>query len=151
MTKLSNFIPLEYVKQNKKLQEITSEKMDFYANVEWVQHDPYIGEWVITDKINLVYFEDICEHGAIRPMDRNSTEKSIKMTKDWQDKIEFYPAPTIADIIDNAEMLFPKRLIQTGDNTHCHNSLLIPQAIVHMCQQDKSIEEVSKYIIDNIK
>ncbi len=95
MTKLLTHIPPEYVKQNKKLQEII------------------FRETIRSDRI--------------------------------------FTGLTIADIIDSAEMLFPKRLIQTGDNTHCHNPLLIPQTIIHMCQQDKSIEEISKYIIYKIK
>jgi len=53
-----------------------------------------------------------------------------------------YPAPTIADIIDNAEMLF-------GDDFNFGR--LSGAVILKMCQQDKSTEEVSKYIIDNIK
>ena len=49
-----------------------------------------------------------------------------------------YPAPTIADIIDNAEELF-------GSEDIMGNILLT------MCQQNKTIEEISQYILDNIK
>ena len=54
-----------------------------------------------------------------------------------------YNAPTIADIIDNAEMLFGE-CYQTIINSYVKN-------IIIMCQQNRSIEEISKYIINNIK
>ena len=54
---------------------------------------------------------------------------------------------TIADIIDNAEELFGdgKGLMLELDSEHCSTRILI------MCQQNKSIEEISTYIIKNLK
>ena len=49
------------------------------------------------------------------------------------------PAPTIADIIDNAEELFGRMGI--------HYKMYV---IIDMCLQNKSIEEISEYILDNI-
>lgn len=48
---------------------------------------------------------------------------------------------TIADIIDNAEMLFGGKEMMY----YCTSN------IIGRCQDNKSIDEISKYIIENIK
>jgi len=85
MTSLNSYIPIEYVKQSKKLQEIEA-------------RDNHTG----------------------------ST----------------YPAPTIADVIDNTEELW-----ETYYTTFINDET---KEIIEMCQQNKSIEEISTYIIKNI-
>jgi len=50
---------------------------------------------------------------------------------------------TIADIINNAEMLF--------GNMPGQFYIFASNKILRMCQQDKSIKEISDYIIKNIK
>lgn len=66
------------------------------------------------------------------------------------------PAPSIADVINNAEILFWKEEIPfhstiNTDSVYHEKWKLIGIFIIEMCQQDKSIEEISQYIIDNIK
>lgn len=100
MTKLSTHIPVKYIKQSKKLQEINNEK----AKKEcWNKF-----------------------------------------------KIKYYPIITIANIIDNAEMLFGN---YEGGCRRCHPNGINEYAerIIYLCFQNKSINEISKYIIENIK
>ena len=96
MTSLNTHIPIEYIKRNKKLQEI--ECRESYSN-----EIPTKDKFVFNVQI-------IC------------------------------PKPTIADIIDNAEMLFGKE----NGKTKCWETIIL------MCLTDVSIQEISEYIIKNI-
>jgi len=49
------------------------------------------------------------------------------------------PAPTIANVIDNAEMLF-------GERVEMHS-----KRILKRCFENKSIEDISSYILKNLK
>lgn len=109
-TSLNTHILIKYIKQNKKLQEI---------------------------KTSLVWFEAETKLEILKPR-LITLEESKK--PDLFDKIEINPAPTIADIIDNAEMLF-------GETRHFYHTA----NIIGRCQDNKSIEDISEYIINNIK
>ena len=100
MTKLSTAIPLKYIKQCPKLQEIECDK--FYT---------------IEDEVEKTY-----------------SKRKETMWKEDGD----VSAPTIADIIDNAEELFNSTYVAGAD-------------ILKLCQQNKSINEISEYIVKNIK
>ncbi len=149
MTKLSTHIPLEYVKQNKKLQQITTKHI-------YIEYD---GE-----KTGDHYID-------IRPSYGKEEDKEILEDEGHYINIECYPRLTIADIIDNAEMLFGEsgyysdgkftgiitmreayrrvEEFEKGLLFECHEETAVD--ILKICQQDKSIEEISEYIINNIK
>jgi len=114
MTKLSTHIPLEVVKQNKKLQDIKVKKFYYTFNLDYPT-------WVIVDDIEHKSKDHLC------------------------------PAPTIADILDNAEELFGETDISNYDEPPKYPKMYQPQKILIMCQQNKSIEEISEYITKNIK
>ena len=63
--------------------------------------------------------------------------------------------PTIADIIDNAESLFPNTQFGTADIPQSHLSppkwKLISHEILKMCLNDKPLKEIEDYIIKNLK
>ena len=145
MTKLSTHIPLEYVKKSKKLREVECEKK----------------RYITRDLVETAFYTDI----EIRLLPHPEVFSD-----------EVYPAPTIADIIDNAEELFGEEYrcnecskimtkckdvylfecvtcgIAHGGYLGKHiGYILITSKILDMCQQDKSIENISKYIINNIK
>lgn len=61
------------------------------------------------------------------------------------------PAPKIADIIDNAEELFGNHFHDGGFNTCGANYKCKSEAILWKCMNNKSIEEISSYILSNIK
>ena len=106
MTKLSTHIPIEYVKQSKKLQKLEYQKI---KDKKWLEETNF-----------KVFLEE--------------TEISI------------------ADIIDNAEMLFGKHLIKIKyANWEEVAFVNYSFAILDKCFDNKSIDEISKYIIKNIK
>lgn len=108
MLSLNSTIPIKYIKQNKKLQEIE-------CKYQWMRAD---------------FKPDFDDHWG------------IKNKKDWaflKHAIK-YSAPTIADIIDNAEMLF--RDIDVWE---------VREEIFYMYMRNQSIEEISEYILKNIK
>ena len=110
MTSLNTHIPIEYIKQSKKLQEVM-----------YLKDDEHI--------------EKVYELGT---------------------------APTIADVIDNADKLFRKKKKKKNRTSHysrgmsCGYTEILPgyrkicKMILTMCQDDKSIQEISEYIIKNI-
>ena len=112
MTKLSEKIPIKYIKQSKKLQKIYGVKRS-----------------VVIKHQTQYYNEDF--------------------------------DLTIADIIDNAEILFSKYFNKILVKTYLRitalkeenisNSEFICREILNLCIQNKSIDEIAKYIIDNIK
>ena len=139
MTELSTHIPLEVVKSNEDINLCDR----FYYEVNTLTGNHKIG------------------YPDGKPM---------------IDGFEYYHAPTIADIIDNAEELFGEEYrcnecskimtkckdvylfecvtcgIAHGGYLGKHiGYILITSKILDMCQQDKSIENISKYIINNIK
>ena len=119
MISLNTIIPIEYIKQNKKLQDIGSVK---YYKV---------------------------------PNHRCRNDKGIEIIeKFFKSKwYEFYPVLTIADIIDNAEMLFGNREIKYGFDVNDFKEAykFKGDALLTMCQERKTIEEISSYILENIK
>lgn len=114
MTKLSTHIPLEVIKQNKKLQEIKCR--DYYQKTQ-----PY----------------NIFEISSHVP-----SKISFEME-------EAYSAPTIYNIIDNAEELFVKGKFEYNYSRYSVKHYI--DKIIKKCLQNKSIEEISEYIIKNIK
>lgn len=136
MTSLNENIPIEFVKKSEKLQSFYTEK--FYIAERFFDSD---GEW--KNRYNIGSF----------PYTLNEEDH--------------YKAPTTADVIDNAEMLFGMEEVYC--DCCCNNKILVSIGcsegeyllscnheivsitILTMCQQDKSIEEISQYIIDNIK
>ena len=121
MTSLNKHLPLEVVKQNELLQGIKCEKMHYLYQPE--------NKWGIHFASRIHLYE------------RNRERKGTA-------KVEFFPALTIADVIDNAEELFGDKLLNNYSlKNYQHHS----HQLIEMCQQDKSIEEISKYITDNLK
>ncbi len=114
MTELSTHLPQKVVQSNKKLQEIdvTLYKSEF-------------GDIITSEQ----YFDFEDEANSVGLPAGSSIEKHTKII-------------TIADIIDNAEMLLSDNLWTGKDRA---------VAILRMCQQDKPIEEISEYIVKNIK
>lgn len=115
MTKLKEFILLEYIKPSKKLQEIKCEKYHYFFESE--------------NKFGIKHIS------WIKLLNKSRERNNKKIA-------EQYPALTIYNIIDNSEFLFGK------DKNGLWNNGII---LVGMCQNDKSIQEISKYIIKNIK
>lgn len=134
MTKLSTHIPIEYIKQSKELQAIKCDNLyrrTFFGTGR--KEKPYL----VFPNSKGMWLEGVNDNGELRQ----------------------YPASTIADIIDNAEMLFSTKTIFSNswgrtDTGRAINETrecdLISMKLLNMCQQNKSIEEISEYIIDNI-
>ena len=112
MTNLNTHIPLEDVKKSKKLQAI--ECRDY-----WYQKESDESLKAMNEGDNAYYYEGAIFYDCL----------NIK-------------APTIADIINNAEVLFGEcfRFVMNYD----------VKEIIIMCQQDQSIKEITKYIINKI-
>lgn len=68
-------------------------------------------------------------------------------------ELENIPAPTLADVLDNAEFLFSsKNIIKSlgvGEDRDNYEGIAIH--ILKLCQQDKPLSEIEEYIISNIK
>lgn len=66
-----------------------------------------------------------------------------------------YVGLSLADVIDNAEMLFGKGEMHEcpfcKGFVHFTKGEYISSKILERCQDDERIEEISQYIIDNIK
>jgi len=127
--KLITHLPLEVVNQNEALQGIKCEKMHYLYQPE--------NKWGIHFASRIHLYE------------RNRERKGTA-------KVEFFPALTIADVIDNAEELFGVEEIEAypscvSEDVYSTVNHLVSVNIVYMCQQNKSIEEISKYITDNLK
>lgn len=61
---------------------------------------------------------------------------------------------TISDVIENAEFLFDDTRIRTIAGCFIderYEYWVVQNEILSMCQQDKTIQEVSDYIIKNLK
>lgn len=58
---------------------------------------------------------------------------------------------TIACVIDNAEMLFGGIDISKYDEPPKYPEIYQHKTILQMCIDNKSIEEISSYILENIK
>ena len=59
---------------------------------------------------------------------------------------------TIADVINNSEELFGNHYVEyVGDTEKILNYVLVSHGILSYCQQNKSIDYISKFIIKNIK
>ena len=65
--------------------------------------------------------------------------------------VSCYPILSIADIIDNAEMLFGSDMQFTELNEEMLNFEVVANKILYFCLFDYSIQEISNYIIKNIK
>ena len=122
MTSLNTNIPLEYIKKSKKLQEI----------------DCQFGYYILKETGKYTVWHN-----------------TVDLCGLWGKK--YLPAPTIADIIDNAEILFGERelLYQSGcsccEDEYANGYKDICEELLYLCLDNKSIEEISKYIINNIK
>ena len=114
MTKLSTHLTIEQVKQIKNFEEIFEECHDQWQKIETR------GRYNKKE----YYYDTTCR------MDDEQRAIAVKE----------YPAPTIADIIDNAEELF-------GIN----DMYVQIDFIMHFCKENKPIEEIGDYIINNLK
>ena len=130
MTKLGEFILPEYVRKSEKLQKIECEKYYITRQSEMVGGDDWHFESVIFTKKEIDCYDD---------------DFSLL------DKQTMKPALTIADIIDNAEELFGKEKIKHLSWNGVEKSYCMCYEIVGMCYRNKSVEEISEYIIKNIK
>lgn len=129
MTSLNTHIPLEYVKQSKKLQKVDCVK----KFVSFLNISSTTPEETFTDIVSYEEYEELRERDFIK-------------------KLELFSAPTIADIIDNAELLFGKEYIKiAGGNWEEIAFENFSHSILQKCLRDDSIEEISEYIIKNIK
>ena len=123
MTKLSEFLPLEDIKKSKKLQGIETKKYHKVGKRKYKHKE---------------LPESIVEY----------REKSR-----WYD---FYPALTIADIIDNSKELFGE-IIETfpfkqkSGEVKLTNHIGVCTIILNMCFDNEPINEISLFIIENIK
>lgn len=140
MRNLNTHLSREAVKSNKKLQEIKSQFLRYY--------DPEEMKWTITHKNN--------HDGYFLK----------EMKKAGED---FYYAPTIADILDNAEKLFGKErccsicnephrddLPKGTQYTHDCNEVYTRykskvMQIIFMCWDNEPQEKIEQYIINNLK
>lgn len=125
MLSLNTHISLDAIKSNKKLQEIECENSFNEERVCGYGYTEWTGNW---------FFRK---------------EPSNKIPSGYMGHI--IAAPTIADVIDNAEMLFG---FNTGDYVGCiENSKygIISHEILTMCQDDKPLADIEKYILKNIK
>jgi hypothetical protein len=113
MLSLNTNIPISYIKKDKRLQGVETE-------LKWCI--PLNGGERNYDKAEILDPKKDCFAKHYFP--------------------KFLPAPTLADIIDNAEELF------YNFHTNYRNAV---QIVINMCQQDKSIDEISEYIISNLK
>ena len=96
-------------------------------------------------------------------MTKLSTTIPIKYIKESKKLLETYELRkfnlpltweplTIADIIDSAEMLFGKNEgWYNGHGDDLYSCGYCSHTILRMCFNNKSIDEISKYIIKNIK
>lgn len=139
MTNLNTNLKLEDVKNNPALQGI--ECGLFWARNEYDN----VNKYHLTKWLNQTDFENDKEEYL-----------GIGISSYADVEVEFavhsYPAPTIADIINNAEELFQfteedKLAWETQEKFICY----MQEEILRMCQQDKTIEEISAYIISNLK
>ena len=118
MLKLSTHIPIQYIKDNERLQGVKTEKLHYFNAGEWT------GTYVDAE-----FYEDSSE--------------------DFR-KAKLLSAPTIADIINNAEELFGEEFVDDSYETSCSAFAFHPHAIIDMCQQNKSINEIADYIVANL-
>lgn len=134
MLSLNTHIPIEYIQKDKKLQEIkiNDAKYLYWSNVYWSNHGDGDGEYIPDKAFHLLEEKP-------KPYPRADIYK--QGIKEWYKRVEIYPAPTIADIIDNAEMLTKSKEM----------SYYFTANIIGRCQDDKSIEEISEYIIKSLK
>jgi len=129
--KLSTYIPLKYIKQSDKLQEIKCESIEYYTNVIYSENGYSVQSCQTIDKDRFVEINEYWDYDDL---------KEYRYIKEHLPKDGYiYSAPTIADCIDNAEELFGRMGI--------HYKMYV---IIDMCLQNKSIEEISEYILDNI-
>ena len=118
MISLQTHLTLETVKSNEKLMGIKTEEK---------YKDP----------------RDRCRNGSrIELINPKEHKQWIGCKSRWFD---FYNAPTLADIIDNAEELFFE------SDIYGNNRLDMIEIIVAMCFTDKPLKEIEEYIISNIK
>lgn len=134
MTKLSEFIPIEYIKKSEKLQGLKVFKRHYN-----VCHDMGFMPGAYAGECKYEYIP--LSESESELFDENNTYSYLSQNS------EELPAPTIADIIDNAEELFGCSPICQGKTF----DKIIVERIITMCQQNKPIEEVSDYILDNLK
>jgi len=111
-------------------------KLNTYLPLEVVQSNKKLWEIECDD---IYYYSELgnewnIEHDSIPKPDTMNIEDAS------------YPASTIADIIDNAEKLFGnKKCRQDNSWRFTATDLLV------MAWDNKSIEQISKYITDNLK
>ena len=128
MTSLNKHLPLEVVKQNEALQEI--EPWTYYVREEILLKK---NKWQVASP---TFIKDT---GRIGEYNSHHHPRGIMR--------KLCPAPTIADVIDNAEELFGDKLLNNYSlKNYQHHS----HQLIEMCQQDKSIEDISSYIISNL-
>ena len=105
--------------------------------------------------------EVVKQNEALQEIECNKYRRLCNGSYEGEDKyeLEVYPivanyiknfylqALTIADVIDNAEELFGDKLLNNYSlKNYQHHS----HQLIEMCQQDKSIEDISSYIISNL-
>ena len=142
MTNTKTLIPPEYIKQSLKLQEIECDR----------------AKWIFIEKLNGGIYKKrftLLEAQSHWAMNKDNLKEY------W--RIGF--TPDIADVIDNAEFLFGIKSVrywcgkaeedETGkdccDTWQRYKYIYIQNEILRKCQQNKSIKEISEYIINNIK
>ena len=110
-----------------------------------------------------------CDYRHITKKDGGEYWVSNNYSAYLNDYYELYPAPTIADVIDNAESLFGEEIkklncihkIQRDDCELCIKNQsyeIIKEGwrnqsheILSMCLNNKPLKEIEDYIIKNIK